>query len=287
MLLFDAFSSLKVGYFSWTVFPLQYLIIILWFVGYFHKRHVRKSGGTRTTEGTYSCHRCQDGLNVKTNTNRRKIDSKLQKIQSQKCKNVPLVCKSVNLKGNKKASSKARQLRSQTNKKVPSSVPLRRSTRKAKSLYLQSQLIGGRKKGMQSKKNVGRKKGKKSKSKKVTSRKPKETTAQHRKLALTTACKKRTKICNSYWLNGLWLSRKPNDERVMLFKEKRHIVFARDLSGSLDCPKCCLCCGDGCTLNYIACEICGGKPLFFASVHLSFFCVGDWVGKKRLVHVTS
>ncbi|KAJ1420637.1 Zinc finger, PHD-type [Sesbania bispinosa] len=225
--------------------------------GYFHKRHVRKSGGTRTTECTYSCHKCQDGLRVKTNTNRRKVDSKLQKIKSQKCKNVSLVCKSVNLKGSKKASSKVRQVASRTNKKIQAIVPLRRSTRKAKSLYMQSQMIGGRKKGTQSKKSVGRKKGKQNKSKKVTSQKPKETTIQRKKLAVTAACKQRTKICNSYWLNGLRLSRKPNDERVMLFKEKKHVVSSKDFSGSLDLPKCCLCCGDGCTLNYIACEICG------------------------------
>ncbi|XP_061362433.1 DDT domain-containing protein PTM [Gastrolobium bilobum] len=239
--------------------PIRDAVSCLYCKGYFHKRHVRKLGGTRTTECTYSCHRCQGGLRVKTNTNsnRRKVDSKLQKIQSQKCKNVPSVCKSVNLKGNKKALSKVRQGISRTSKKMPSSIPLRRSTRKAKSLYLQNQMNGGRKKGIQSKKNVGRKKGKQSKSKKVTYQKPKETNGQRKKLAVTIARKKRTKICSSYWLNGLRLSRKPNDERVMLFKEKKHVLSSEDLSGSLEHPKCCLCCGDGCTLNYIACEICG------------------------------
>ncbi|RDY00551.1 DDT domain-containing protein PTM, partial [Mucuna pruriens] len=238
--------------------------------GYFHKRHVSKSGGTRTAGSMYSCHRCQDGLRAKTNTNKRKIDSKLQKIQAKKRKTVPSVCKSVNLKGNKKALSKLRQVRSRNSKNIPSSVPLRRSTRKAKSLYMQSQMNGGHKKGKQSKKNAGRKKGKQSKSKKVTSLKSKETTSQYKKLVVTTASKKRTKICNSYWLNGLQLSRKPNDERVMLFKEKKRVVSSEDFSGSLDYPKCCLCCENGCTLNYIACEFCGGD----------YFSSGlGWVGK--------
>ncbi|CAL0334238.1 unnamed protein product [Lupinus luteus] len=225
--------------------------------GYFHKRHAKRSGGTRTTGFTYSCHRCQDGMCVKTNnTNRRKDHAKLQKIQSQKCKNVPSLCKSVNLKGNKKTLSKARQVRSQTNKKIPPSLPLRRSARNVKSLYLQHQ-SKSKKKGKQGKKNVGRKKRKQSKSKKLTSQKSEATTVQLKKLAVTTERKKRTNICTSYWLNGLWLSRKPNDERVMLFREKRHVVFSEDFPGTLDHYKCRLCCQDGCTSNYIACGTCG------------------------------
>ncbi|CAJ1933950.1 unnamed protein product [Sphenostylis stenocarpa] len=227
------------------------------FIGYFHKRHVRKSGGTRTTGSTYSCHRCHDELHVKTNTTKRKVDSKLQEIQGNKRKNGPSVCKSVNLKGNKKALSKVRQVRSRNSKIIPSSIPLRRSTRKAKSLYMQSQMNGGHKKGKSGKKNMGRRKGKQSKPKKVTSEKSKETTSEYEQLAVTTARRTRTKICSSYWLNGLQLSRKPNDARIMLFKEKKSVVSSEDFSGSLDYPKCCLCCENECTLNYIACEICG------------------------------
>ncbi|XP_047159025.1 DDT domain-containing protein PTM isoform X2 [Vigna umbellata] len=224
--------------------------------GYFHKRHVRKSGSTSNTGSTYSCNRCQDGLHAKTNTNKRKVGSKLQKIQAKKRKTVPSVCMSVNLKGNKKALSKVRQGRSRNSKNIQSSVPLRRSTRKAKSLYMQSQMNGGRRKGKPGKKNVGRKKGKQSKSKKVTSPESNEPTGEYTKLAVTTRGT-RTKFCSSYWLNGLRLSRKPNDERVLLFKEKKTIVSSEDFSGSLDCLNCCLCCGNGYSLNYIACEICG------------------------------
>ncbi|OIW05602.1 hypothetical protein TanjilG_23388 [Lupinus angustifolius] len=163
----------------------------------------------------------------------------------------------LNLKGNKKTLSKVRQVRSQTNKKIPPSLPLRRSARNVKSLYLQHQMNGGNKKGIHGKKNVGRKKRKQSKSKKLTSQKSEATTVQLKNLAVTTERKKRTNICTSYWLNGLWLSRKPNDERVMLFREKKHVVFSEDFPGTLDHYKCRLCCQDGCTSNYIACGTCG------------------------------
>ncbi|XP_028789234.1 DDT domain-containing protein PTM isoform X2 [Neltuma alba] len=217
--------------------------------GFFHKRHVRKSGST--AECRYSCHRCLDGMHVNSNSKRRKLDPKLGNIQSQKGRKVPSVGRPVKQKCSKRPLSKRRQGKSQTNKKVPSSIPLRRSARKAKCLYVQK------------KRNVGRKKGKKSKSKKVTSRKPKETsrkpkeTTSRSKTAVTFERKKRTHICNSYWLNGLRLSTKPNDERVMLFKEKKHLGTSEGLSSTFDQPKCHLCCGDACTLNYIACEICG------------------------------
>ncbi|CAL0304326.1 unnamed protein product [Lupinus luteus] len=238
--------------------PIREAVSCLHCKGYFHKRHVRRSRGTSTTGYTYSCHRCQDGMHVKANnTSRRRVDSKLQKIQSQNCKSLPSLCKSVNLNGNKKALSKARQLRSQTNKKIPPSVPLRRSARKVKSLYLHRQMNRGHKKGIQSKKNVGRKKGTQNKSKKLTSQKSKAITAQCKTLAVTTVCKKRTNVYSSYWLNGIRFSTKPNDERVMLFREKKHVVSSEDFPGSNDHRKCCLCCQDGCTSNYIACETCG------------------------------
>jgi len=137
---------------------------------------------------------------------------------------------------------------------------------------------GGRKKGKPSKKNVGRKKGKQSKPKKVISQESNETTAEYTKLAVTT--RTRTKFCSSYWLNGLHLSRKPNDNRVMLFKEKKTIVSSEDFSGSLDGLNCCLCCGNGCTLNYIACEICGGT--FLICFFFFFpFGLGDGCGNEE------
>lgn len=225
---------------------------------------------------------------MKTNTNRRNVDSKRQKIQSQNGKSSPLVGKSVNLKGNKKASSKVPQPRviSRNNKNIPPIVPLRRSTRKAKSLYLHKQKIGGRKKGTQSKKNVGRKKGKQSKSKVVTSQRSKVTTGQHKMFAVTPARKTRTKLFNCYWLKGLRFSQKPNDERVMLFKEKKHIISDVP-TGLLEYPECCLRCGDVSASNYIACEICEGN--YFSYLILVFlpFVIGSGRGNENLFYVTS
>ncbi|XP_028789360.1 PHD finger protein ALFIN-LIKE 7-like [Neltuma alba] len=75
-------------------------------------------------------------------------------------------------------------------------------------------------------------KRKESKSKKVTSRKPKET------------------------------SRKPKEttsrsKTAVTFEREKHLGTSEGLSSTFDQPKCHLCCGDACTLNYIACEICG------------------------------
>lgn len=225
-------------------------------------------------------------MQVKANTNGRKVGTKLQKIQSQNSKSDPLVCKSANVKGKKKASSKVRQVISQNNKKIQSVVPLRRSTRKVKSMYSRNQLIGGYKKGMQSKKNVGRKKGKHSNSKKANSQKSKKTTGQRKTWEVTIAREKRSKHFSSYWLNGLWFSRKPNDERVMLFEAKKHTISAV-ISGSFDYPKCRLCCGDESTSNYIACEKCGGN--YFSSfmlIFLPFVLVSGRV-MEHIFYVTS
>lgn len=197
---------------------------------------------------------------VKANSKRRKLDPKLGNIQSQKSQKAPKapsVGRSVNLKGSNKSSSKGKQVKSRTNKKLPPSMPLRRSTRKTKSLYVQK------------KRNGGRKKGKKSTPKKVMPRKPKEKSFRSKKLVLTCERKKRSHVWNSYWLNGLRLSRKPNDERVMLFKEEKHLALSEGFSGTFDKPKCSLCCGDGFGLNYIACEICGGNFFLFFCFILS------------------
>ncbi|MED6146513.1 hypothetical protein PIB30_035129 [Stylosanthes scabra] len=235
--------------------PIRDAVTCQYCKGYFHKKHVRKYGGTKATKCTYSCHRCESGVRPKTKTNskRKRVDSKQQTVQSQTSKSTPSVSKSVSLKGNKRALSKARKAKSRTNKKITPSVPLRRSTRKAKSLYMYSQMNGGRKKGIQNKKKAGRKKGKPNKN----NQKPKETADQPEKSMPTTICKKRANVNSSYWHNGLWLSRKPNDERVALFREKKHVFSSEGFSAAGDNPKCHICSGDGPALDYIACDNCG------------------------------
>ena len=236
--------------------------------GFFHKRHVRKSAGAITAECTYTCHRCQNGMSTKVVAKRGKTGTKGGKLQTQKRKKASKVSRPVRLKGRKKVT-KVVQVRSRNSKKVPASVPLRRSPRKAKGLSLQN------------KKLEQRKKGKKIKSKKTTFQKPKRTASWR---------KKRTHIYHSYWLNGLRLSRKPNDERVTHFREKNIHSSSENLSVSLDQPKCLICCEARCssTLNYIVCEICKGTLLFTVLyfflfwLTLSFFnCVFSYLMLMR------
>nr|XP_048322407.1 DDT domain-containing protein PTM-like isoform X3 [Ziziphus jujuba var. spinosa] len=205
--------------------------------GFFHKRHVKKSAGAIIADCTYTCHRCQSGKHVKIDAKRGKTNKKGGK-SLQKSKNNKKDGRSLRLKSKRKVSGGGRPVRSKNNRKVAPSVPLRRSARKAKCIIVQT------------KKHGGRKKGKQIKSKKGTDKKRKRGTSCQ---------KKRTQVYYSYWLNGLYLSRKPNDERVMLFREKNFLVPSEQSSIIPDQPKCQLCneAEHASTLSYIACEICG------------------------------
>jgi hypothetical protein len=223
--------------------------------GFFHKRHVKKSDGAITAECTYTCHQCQDGLRAKIDVKRGKTDTKQGKVLSQKRKKAFKDCKSVQLKRGKKAS-KGQHIQSQNSKKAPPAVPLRRSPRKAKCLSLQN------------KKPRGHKKVKQKKSKKTVYKTPTPKPKPKPKPKRRTSCqKKRTQVYHNYWLNGLLYSGKPNDERVMHFREKNILDSPEKLHVILDQPKCCLCGEAGCgsTLSYIACEICGGTCVFLLS----------------------
>lgn len=130
-------------------------------------------------------------------------------------------------------------LRSQKDKKVTAGVPLRRSPRKIKYISVQ-------------KKKPGRCKKSKQKSKKKAPKKTKICTSWQ---------KKRTRAYHSYWLNGLRLSSKPDDERVMQFQRKMLFAPSEHMNVSLNQPKCLLCCeaGYASSSNYVACEICEGN----------------------------
>lgn len=222
--------------------------------GFFHKRHVRKSAGSITAECMYTCHRCLDGKNVKNESKTGKRDVKRGKnnkknmqVQHESSKNASVSCRSVQPKNSKKALRSSWSLRSRKNKKVAAVVvPLRRSPRKAKYNSLQN------------KKGRGRKKGKQVKSRKATYKKQTKVTSWR---------KGRTEACHSFWINGLRLSRKPDDERVMHFKNRSFLAPSK--SDILAQPKCHLCCEDGytSTLNYISCDICGGRYMPFQVVN--------------------
>ncbi|XWS71212.1 hypothetical protein CRYUN_Cryun03dG0119300 [Craigia yunnanensis] len=217
--------------------------------GFFHKRHVRKSAGAIIAECTYTCHRCQDGkfnVNAKrggNDTKRGKCDTKGGKTNTKSAKKLPqkgkkasTTLKSMWSKGNKKSLGVRMSLRSQKDKKVAAAVPLRRSPRKIKYISIQ-------------KKKPGRcKKGKQKPKKKAPTKTKKSTSWQ----------KKRTRAYHSYWLNGLRLSSKPDDERVMQFQRKKFFAPSEHIAVSPNQPKCLLCCeaGYASNSNYVTCEIC-------------------------------
>ncbi|XP_065867597.1 DDT domain-containing protein PTM [Euphorbia lathyris] len=204
--------------------------------GFFHKRHVKKSAGSVLSQCTYTCHRCVSGKAAKTVTktvenNGKRIYNKSKKGQLQNSKQASV--RAVQLKNSKKT---LRSLRSRKSKKVTVVVPLRRSPRKVKYKPLQN-------------KKVGRPK----KNKKAS---PQKATYKKKKTKVTSWHKKRTKAYYSYWLNGLLLSRKPDDARVTQFRRKRFLAPSERVI--LDQPRCGLCCEAGyrSTSTYISCEMC-------------------------------
>lgn len=222
--------------------------------GFFHKRHVRKSAGSVTAECIYTCHKClQVGQHLK-------INSRRGKVESQKSKRATTDSRSVQLKMKKKACVNRRLLASGKKGEVSACVPLRRSARNVKYVPVQKKTSGRRKKGKQLKSNQGNRiksnlgallqsnQGSHPKSNKRTRRKPRKGASWR---------KKRTQGCHTYWLNGLLLSGKPNDERVIQFKRKK-LLDSSECSGAQ--PQCCLCGETRVTSRsiLISCNICGG-----------------------------
>lgn len=163
--------------------------------------------------------------------------------------------RALRLKNRKKVLRAGKQAQIQNKSKVPTGIPLRRSARQAKFSSLQ--------KKKQDKKVVGSVKRKKIKTRKGTPKKRKRETSLQ---------KKRTLTCHSFWLNGLFLSRKPDDERVTHFREKKLLLLTPRISVNHE-PKCNLCSETehSSVLNYIACQNCGGNCFFFPSFPLSYW----------------
>lgn len=202
---------------------------------------MRKSARAITVECTYTCHKCQAGNRMKVAANHVKVAANKGKAQSQKSTKGSSVCRILRSNASKKACKNKKPIQRQKNKKDTVVLPLRRSARRIQIVSLPTKKVGGRKK----------KKGRQIKPKKEISKKPKKCTWQ----------KKRTGIYHSYWLNGLLLSRKPNDDRVENFRSKVLLAQRDQLSNVVDQPKCSLCCERefSSMLNYVGCEICGGN----------------------------
>ncbi|VFQ94021.1 unnamed protein product [Cuscuta campestris] len=202
--------------------------------GFFHKRHVKGSGSAFSSERIYTCHMCMVGKHQKSTSKKGNLVSKKNKKASKLLRSM---CRRTKIRGTRDKQ----QSQSQNNTKVSVVVvPLRRSVRKTKSLQVLEKNAN---------KKIGCPRRKKMRSRKDTSKKPVEVPWQ----------KKRTKFCRIYWLNGLLLSQKPNDDRVELFRRKQLLVLSGELGGTIDSPKCGLCSELESTtsVNYIACELCG------------------------------
>ncbi|WCJ36843.1 DNA binding zinc ion binding DNA binding [Euphorbia peplus] len=207
--------------------------------GFFHKRHVKKSAGSVAIQCTYTCHRCASGKAAKVVTKTVENSGKIGKIYKTGKRGRPrsskqALVRAVQLKNSKRTM---RTLRSQNNKKIVIAVPLRRSPRKGKYKSLQGRKVG--------------------RPRKNKSADPIKATTYKKQTKDASWHKKRTEAHYSYWLNGLWLSRKPDDPRVMQFRRKW--LRAPSRRAALDQPKCCLCCEAGyrSTSTYISCEMCG------------------------------
>ncbi|KAJ9537124.1 hypothetical protein OSB04_029857 [Centaurea solstitialis] len=217
--------------------------------GFFHKRHVKKTSGGLTEECTYTCHKCHAGETPK-------IAPKKGKLRSWKAKKASNFKKSVQSKTAKKAG-KGKQSQAKGKSII---VPLRRSARTAKIVSLQP------KKKQKKKQPKKKKQAKKSADKKQQLNsatdviKPKGKRGRPRKIRKESFRKKRSQVQSTYWLRGLLLSRKPDDERVNGFRTRNHLVPFDQLTSVTDHqPKCCLCQEPEfrSSLNYINCETCG------------------------------
>lgn len=220
--------------------------------GFFHRRHVRKSAGPVTAECKYTCYKCKDANHLKSsNLKRKKLQPPKSKQPPKGC--LPVISEPIHvvLRKSKTQSKKDKNscrnglpLQSKNKKGVSVGVPLRRSARIPKYIFrMKGNSIGGDKEAKQMKLE-----------KPKFSKKSKKEKKQNN---VTCWKKRRTRVCHSYWINGLLLSRKVNDEKVTLFKKKKLLLSSKWFIIH-EQPKCRLCQETGSTetLNYIGCEIC-------------------------------
>ncbi|KAJ0260851.1 PHD-finger and DNA binding domain-containing protein [Hirschfeldia incana] len=212
--------------------------------GLFHKKHIRKAD----KEGNYICLACRSEVLAKEQPiarRRGRPPGSFRKkigVQTQKRKKVVIPArKSVRLKKTKTSMAERISVRSKNRKKVVANKPLRRSGRRPKHvtrLQDESPVPGGSKKRkLETKRGRGR---------------PKKVKQE------ISVKSKRTERSFSYWLNGLRLSRKPDDERISKF-QRDGCSKPLENSDSDQVQRQCRLCGlmdseSGST--FIACELC-------------------------------
>ncbi|KAL9248344.1 hypothetical protein vseg_021676 [Gypsophila vaccaria] len=231
--------------------------------GFFHKKHVKMSSEGSTAGSKYTCYKCQAGKQIKSEKGRgRKKLGKLLHAKKLKVGRKAMSKAKLNKDGKTLLQYHRRSLRNATklhnndqldgiasnnhqqplavkHTNVSVDVVLRRSARTAKCVSVPVKpdvLVGARK----------RKRNKNFNS--PTKRTPKTPVLK----------KRRTRVFHSFWINGLRLSRKPKDERVVDFKKKRLCVAFESSGGTSVQPKCSLCLEQAFkpSLMYVACDIC-------------------------------
>ncbi|GAB2277054.1 hypothetical protein Dimus_011762 [Dionaea muscipula] len=258
--------------------------------GFFHKRHVRKLSGTNAAKCPFVCHTClageqvmigkrvkkkkiqivegggkvfskgkrgrkrfvqisQDGKSVYFGKKRgRKPKSK----KGERSTSSSYVSKQQVLVENTKEAKEVhgQMMFSEKSANVSPGVSLRRSSRILKSVSGQYYSGFGEDK---------KKEEKQTKAGTVSSKKPSQDVHSW------SWKRKRTPTCSAFWINGLKLCRKPNDELIVHFKRTKLLpcefsATATTTTTTIDQPKCPLCCEESYTsaLKYIACEKCGG-----------------------------
>uniref|UniRef100_A0A7N0UEK8 Uncharacterized protein n=1 Tax=Kalanchoe fedtschenkoi TaxID=63787 RepID=A0A7N0UEK8_KALFE len=212
---------------------------------YFHKRHVRRFKEKDLAGDKYSCFKCHQD-------NRTKVETKKDSVRTlrSKGKKVTVTSKPVPQGKIRKCSRVAAATKSLGNEAVMQ-IPLRRSSRKMKFKFAPVK----RKKRSPRKtklvpvckqKAAGRKRGRSAMAKKTKPRKVEDITPR----------KKRTQVHHSYWLNGLNLVKKPDDQRVVKFRREKLHVPSEDLNVILNQPVCTICSKFTSQLIYICCEVC-------------------------------
>ncbi|KAL9688734.1 hypothetical protein QQ045_033158 [Rhodiola kirilowii] len=213
--------------------------------GYFHKRHVRKSKEKDLAGYKYSCHRChQDNLS--------KVETEKDKVRALRIKKVSVTPKPVP-QGKIRVCSRVGVAVKAQNSRSVMQIPLRRSSRKIKFKYvpIKKKKRSPRKSKfapIDNQKAVGRKRGRPAKVKKPAPKKVKDATPRQKKM--------RTPVQYSYWLNGLKLTKNPDDERVVKFGKEKLLVPLEDLNIILNQPVCTICSQFTSKLIYICCEVC-------------------------------
>ncbi|MCL7030486.1 hypothetical protein MKW94_010154 [Papaver nudicaule] len=238
--------------------------------GFFHRKHFRKPKGKNAAECAYICIKCQSTKHVKKLVKKFvKIKKKMKKGKPPAQENITSISERprrsvqrVNyvelqkkqLDGTKKLTPghlkqgiTKKNTRGRPRKWLPVEQEIKPKGRPRKWPPVEQEI--------RPKKVIVKKKNKRGRPKKRITKKHEEGGS---KKVCCWPKGKRTQIYHAFWLNGLRLSSKPNDARVMDFREGRLLVPSENSNAVCKQPFCGLCLETEYTsrLIYIKCEKC-------------------------------